>query len=210
MPQYTTHLPVNENGEIVTTAGTGSATVVGSLPVDFIPTDANGRMIIRVDASTFGLSSTQLAFRSTSASTTTVNTTDTIIPAFETLDTGNIGITKISNTVIQLGLNGNMTGIIEMRLVTTGSAVTFDFWIEQSLDNVTWTPIPDSLRSQIVDTTASISFGSSIVGRTFAGAYVRFVCKRTGGTSAVLQQGSVVTNTGTVFEQAILVRVYGI
>lgn len=210
MPYYTQQFPVNELGEIVTTAGVGSTTVSGSLPADYIPTDVAGRMLVRVDASTFGLSSTQLAFRTTSASTTTINTTDTIIPAFETEDTGNIGITKISDSVCRLGLNGNMTGVVELRLTTSGSTVTLDFWVEQSVDNITWTTIPNTLRSELVSTSASVSFGSSLVGRTFAGAYIRFVCKRTGGTSATLQPNTVTAVTGNVTQPAVIARVYGI
>lgn len=210
MPYYTQQFPVNELGEIVTTAGVGSTTVSGSLPVDYIPTDVAGRMLVRVDASTFGLSSTQLAFRTTSSSTTTINTADTIIPAFETEDAGNIGITKISNAVCRLGLDGNMTGVVELRVTTSGSTVTLDFWVEQSVDNVTWTPITNTLRSELVSTSASVSFGSSLVGRTFAGAYIRFVCKRTGGTSATLQSNTVAAATGSVTQPAVIVRVYGI
>lgn len=43
---FSQNFPVNENGEIVLGAGTGSATVVSSLPVDYISTDINGRLAV--------------------------------------------------------------------------------------------------------------------------------------------------------------------
>ena len=43
---FSQNFPVNENNEIVLGTGTGSTNVVGNLPMDYIPTDSNGRLVV--------------------------------------------------------------------------------------------------------------------------------------------------------------------
>lgn len=46
MANYTQNFPVNENNEIVVAAGTGSTNIVGGLPIDYLPINASGKLLM--------------------------------------------------------------------------------------------------------------------------------------------------------------------
>lgn len=50
MAKYQQGFPVNENGEIVTTSGVGTRNVTGVLPIDSVPVDINGNMLLAPQA----------------------------------------------------------------------------------------------------------------------------------------------------------------
>lgn len=50
MPYYSQQFGVNELGEIVTATGVGTQSVVGYLPIDYISTDGNGKLLITGDS----------------------------------------------------------------------------------------------------------------------------------------------------------------
>lgn len=46
MAKYQQGFPINENGEIVTSTGSGTRTIVGTLPTDQLPVNLNGELVL--------------------------------------------------------------------------------------------------------------------------------------------------------------------
>ena len=70
MSKFSNGFPVNENGEIVVSSGTGSANIVGTLPIDMIP----------VDNITGGLRLNKVAMLATDAGVTRLSNGAVIVP----------------------------------------------------------------------------------------------------------------------------------
>ena len=161
-----------------------------------------------------GDTSKTVVYRAYSNTTTAIGTGDTVIPVFETedLSAGPLtGFTKISNTVLQSsGRTKNITGVLNFNVVTTGSGVEFSTWLESSTDNVTWAPVANSLRVNVITTDATVDVGGPLVGPIQAGVYIRVVAQRTGGTTCNIQQSTHAAATGNVSQPAAIIKVYGI
>lgn len=159
-----------------------------------------------------GDTSRTLQLRSTSGTTVTlVDSVDTVLPLFTTVEAGSINFSA-SNTTDLLSINsGVITGTIDLNVHTTGSNVAFSLWLESSVNGgSTWAPVPNSLRQTTIITDATVVSASILVGNVVAGALTRFVVRRVGGTTCVIRSDVLATSTGNVTQQAMLIRLYGI
>lgn len=161
-----------------------------------------------------GDTSSTVVYRAYSNTTTAIGTSDTVLPVFETEDLSAgplLGFTKISNSVVQSSPRTKvLTGILNFNIVTTGADVMFRSWIEISNDNITWTPLANSLRVNVIATSSTVDIGGPLVGPVPASVYLRFVAQRTGGTTCNIQAVTHAAATGNVTQPAAIIKFYGI